>query len=105
MSYTITKRVTQSLFKALSTTPLFLCLFLCSQQIDAGSTPSITPVPGEQSFPTGEFSVAYSPNGKWLATANYESNDISLFSVASNGVLTAISGSPLYSAPLCQDHS
>ena len=56
------------------------------------------------STPTGaEFpeSVAFSPNGKWLAvadTASLSPGDISMFAVAPNGALSKVSGSPFQNA-------
>jgi len=61
-------------------------------------------VPGSP-FPTGTnpYGLAMTPNGSFLYTANNGDNSISEFSVAANGSLTQISGSPVgetYSAPL-----
>ena len=55
----------------------------------------LTPVSGSP-FATGAFanSVAFSPSGGLLATANTDDNTVSVFSVASDGALTQVSGSP-----------
>jgi uncharacterized repeat protein (TIGR01451 family) len=56
----------------------------------AGSPFSTHGPDGSGSFPAG---VAFSPNGRLLATANLLSNDVSLFDVA-GGTLHQVSGSP-----------
>jgi WD40 repeat protein len=75
---------------------LFLTLLLSSPILVHGVT--ITPVPGSPftSLPNGPSSgLAYSPNAKWLACANsYADNSVSIYAVASNGVITQIPGSP-----------
>ena len=55
----------------------------------------LAPVSGSPSA-TGAFaySVAFSPSGGLLATANAGDNTVSVFSVASDGALTQVSGSP-----------
>ena len=55
----------------------------------------LAPVSGSP-FATGAFaySVAFSPSGGLLATANTDDNTVSVFSVASDGALTPVSGSP-----------
>jgi len=55
----------------------------------------LTEVPGSP-FGTGSNpeSVAFSPSGKLLATANYSAGSISVFSVGAGGVLTEVPGSP-----------
>ena len=40
------------------------------------------------------MSVAFSPSGGLLATANKNVNNVSVFSVAAGGALTAVTGSP-----------
>ncbi len=60
-----------------------------------GSGAVLTPVSGSP-FATGAFpySVAFSPSGGLLATANADDSTVSVFSVASDGGLTQVSGSP-----------
>jgi hypothetical protein len=55
---------------------------------------ALTQVPGSP-FATGEgpASVAFSPSGGLLATANYD-DSVSVFSVGSSGALTPVPGSP-----------
>ena len=60
--------------------------------------PAFTPVAGSP-FTTGPTglnpkSVAFSPSGGLLATANYAGNTVSVFSVAADGALTAV-GTPV----------
>jgi 6-phosphogluconolactonase (cycloisomerase 2 family) len=59
---------------------------------------TITPVIGSPftGLINTQFSgLAYSPNGKWLAVGNSEGADsVSIYAVASNGVIAEISGSP-----------
>jgi 6-phosphogluconolactonase len=47
-------------------------------------------------FATGyaPYGLAFSPNGKYLATTNYLDDTVSVFSVASDGELAAVTGSP-----------
>jgi 6-phosphogluconolactonase len=56
---------------------------------------TLTPVKGSP-FTTGDGpgSIAFSPSGKLLATANSGDNTVSVFSVGSRGALTQVSGSP-----------
>ena len=42
----------------------------------------------------GPYSVAFSPSGGLLATANYGANTVSVFSVSAGGALTPVAGSP-----------
>jgi 6-phosphogluconolactonase (cycloisomerase 2 family) len=47
--------------------------------------------------PTGgstAWATKFSPDGKWLAVVNRDSNSISMFGVSATGVLTAVAGSP-----------
>ena len=57
--------------------------------------PAFTPVTGSP-FATGSFpdSVAFSPGGGLLATANHADNTVSVFAVGSGGALTQVTGSP-----------
>ena len=63
--------------------------------------PAFAPVPGS-TFTTGAFpdSVAFNPSGKLLATANLvtsatsPTSTVSVFSVAADGALTQVTGSP-----------
>lgn len=57
---------------------------------------AVTPVSGSP-FATGDGpeSVAFSPSGRLLATANLFDSTVSLFSVVSDGSLTPLTGSPL----------
>ena len=57
--------------------------------------PAFTPVTGSP-FATGNnpFSVAFSPGGGLLATANGSDNTVSVFAVGSGGALTQVTGSP-----------
>jgi 6-phosphogluconolactonase len=61
----------------------------------AFAAPSFSQVPGSP-FATGRFpiSVTFSPDGGLLALANEVGNTVSVFSVASAGVLTPVPGSP-----------
>ena len=52
-------------------------------------------VPGFDPFPV---SVAFSPDGKLLATANQSKDTVAIFTVASDGRLTSVGGSP-FSVP------
>jgi uncharacterized repeat protein (TIGR01451 family) len=57
---------------------------------------ALTPVPGSP-FAAGGVSpksVAFSPSGRLLATANYSSDSVSVFDVGRDGALRAIHGSP-----------
>lgn len=81
--------------------PLLLALLLSTPFYVHGVT--ITPVPGSPftPLPNGAFSgLAYSPNAKWLACANsydevpYPNYSVSIYTVAANGVITQIVGSP-----------
>jgi WD40 repeat protein len=57
--------------------------------------PVFAPVTGSP-FSTGSEpdSVAFSPGGGLLATANFADSTVSVFSVGSGGALTAVTGSP-----------
>ena len=57
--------------------------------------PAFTPVTGSP-FATGSFpeSVAFSPGGGLLATANHAANTVSVFAVGSGGALIQVTGSP-----------
>jgi 6-phosphogluconolactonase (cycloisomerase 2 family) len=66
------------------------------------ATGVLTPVPGSP-FPTGGFStggnvggisLAVTPDNRFLYAANAGSSDTSIFSIAANGALTPIGGSP-----------
>ena len=61
----------------------------------AAAPPALTPVAGSP-FVTGSgpISVAFSPSGGLLATANYNADTVSVFSVAAGGALTPVAGSP-----------
>ena len=63
--------------------------------------PAFTPVTGSP-FATGSFpeSVAFSPGGGLLATANHAANTVSVFAVGSGGALTQVTGSPFADRPL-----
>jgi adhesin/invasin len=58
------------------------------------STGQLTPVtqstPANADTGSGPFSVAFSPNGELLATANYTANTVSVFTVDSTGQLTPV---------------
>jgi 6-phosphogluconolactonase (cycloisomerase 2 family) len=93
---------------------LLLTLLLSSPILVHGVT--ITPVPGSPfTTPNGQFTgLAYSPNVKWLACANsydevpYPLYSVSIYAVASNGVITQIPGSPFPtngSVPECVAYS
>ena len=58
--------------------------------------PAFTQVAGSPFGPTGRapVSVAFSPGGVLLATANNLANSVSVFSVGSGGALTPVAGSP-----------
>ena len=69
-----------------------------------GAGGALTPVTGSP-FPAGDpgatctASVAFSPDGKLLATANYvngsdSAGSVSVFSVGADGALTPVTGSP-----------
>ena len=60
-----------------------------------GSGGALTPVAGSP-FGTGSApeSVAFSPSGGLLATANFSDSTVSVFSVGSGGALTPVAGSP-----------
>ena len=60
-----------------------------------GSGGALTPVTGSP-FATGSVphSVAFSPDGGLLATANSSANSVSVFAVGSGGALTQVTGSP-----------
>ena len=60
-----------------------------------GSGGALTQVTGSP-FATGRDpeSVAFSPGGGLLATANVGDSTVSVFSVGSGGALTAVTGSP-----------
>ena len=61
--------------------------------------PAFTPVAGSP-FATGvgPASVAFSPSGELLATANSTDGTVSVFSVAADGALTAV-GTPVSTRP------
>jgi 6-phosphogluconolactonase len=63
--------------------------------VAAAQPPAFAPVTGSP-FATGGFpySVAFSPIGGLLATANNSSSNVSVFSVAADGALSPVSGSP-----------
>lgn len=87
----------------------FLLHILLSTQLLYSFLASITEVPG-QPFLVGvgsaPISVAYSPNGKWCATANIGTNSVSFFAVDSlDGSLAEIAGSPLSEINLLQANS
>lgn len=92
---------------AKTTSVFFLSLFFatCSSQIIAFN-PTITPVPGQPfalTSASGPITVAYSPDLKWLATANTSSSSLSVFKVNNvDGSLTEIAGSPFSSLNLLQ---
>ncbi len=56
---------------------------------------ALTPVAGSP-FPTGDTpeSVAFSPSGGLLATADFYGNTVSVFSVSGAGALSPVPGSP-----------
>ena len=59
-----------------------------------GADGALTPVTGSP-FPNGGgFSVAFSPDGSLLATANEADSTVSVFSVGAGGALTPVAGSP-----------
>jgi Lactonase, 7-bladed beta-propeller/WD domain, G-beta repeat len=63
------------------------------------SSGALSQVPGSP-FATGgaPYSVAFSPGGGLLATANYTDNTVSVFSVSSSGALSQVTGSPFTTA-------
>ncbi len=67
----------------------------------AAAQPVFTPVPGSPfaAGSSGPDAVAFSPNGDLLATANETSSTSSVFSVATDGTLTPIAGSPFPAGP------
>lgn len=79
------------------------CLLVSATGASAAS-PTFSQVSGSP-FAFGEtpFSVAFSPGGGLLATANYDTNTVSVFSVGGGGSLTQVAGSPFstgqYSGP------
>ena len=60
--------------------------------LSTGQVPG-SPFPDEGGSPS-PVSVAFSPGGGLLATANTNDNDVSVFSVGAGGALTQVSGSP-----------
>ena len=60
-----------------------------------GPNGALTPIPGSP-FPAGydPRSVAVDPTAKFVYVANFDSNNISAYSIDSNGALTPVSGSP-----------
>ncbi len=69
--------------------------FLLASGASAAAQPAFTPVAGSP-FATGSFprSVAFSPSGGLLATANQGDTTVSVFAVSSAGALTPVVGSP-----------
>ena len=59
-----------------------------------------SPFPDEGGSPS-PLSVAFSPGGGLLATANANDNDVSVFSVGAGGALTQVSGSPFATGQPC----
>ena len=59
----------------------------------AVALPGFTPVPGSP-FATGSSPHSIAFDGRFVATADTGSNDVSMFSVSSGGVLTPVPGSP-----------
>lgn len=57
---------------------------------------------GASSSPTA---LAYSPNGTLLAVTDVSNNTVAVFSVAANGALTAVSGSPFATGTTPEDLS
>src|SRR5262245_42109572 len=68
------------------------------------ATGVLTAVPGSP-FPTGfissgpGISLATTPNDQFLIAANAGTVDITVYSIAANGALTAVAGSPFHEAP------
>ena len=88
-----TKRSTTALMRR---TGLVLALVLLTCCVFASSALAFGQASGSP-FPTGSepYSVAFSPGGGLLATANWGDNTVSVFAVnQTSGVLTAVSGSP-----------
>ena len=82
-----------------SSSGVLVCAFLLVGLV-IGTAPALgasmfAPVLGSP-FSTGQqpSSVAFSPDGKLLATADAGANKVSVFSVASGGALSEVSGSP-----------
>lgn len=68
---------------------------------------SLTPVDGSP-FATGGvgrrgIAVSPTPDGSFLMAANSDSNNITVFSIASNGALTAVAGSPFATLGMLPD--
>jgi DNA-binding beta-propeller fold protein YncE len=60
--------------------------------VSAGALTFAGTVPTADNNPTG---LAIDPSGSYLYTTNTSANSISIFSIGSNGALTAVAGSPL----------
>jgi DNA-binding beta-propeller fold protein YncE len=55
----------------------------------------LTTVPGSPfAAGGGPISAAVEPTGKFAYIANFDSNEVSAFSIGSNGALTTVPGSP-----------
>lgn len=69
---------------------LFYILLLCSTKLALSGSCPLSPVAGSpfNTNGTSTYSVAYAPDGKTLITANETSNDVSLFTVNTDGSLT-----------------
>ena len=67
--------------------------------LSIGQVPG-SPFPDEGGSPS-PVSVAFSPGGGLLATANFNDNDVSVFSVGAGGALTQVSGSPFATGQPC----
>jgi 6-phosphogluconolactonase (cycloisomerase 2 family) len=71
-----------------------------AEAADQVATYSITPSSGALTLlstaPAGSLPVgiAIDPSGQFLYTVNFNSNDVSAYTVAPSGALTAVAGSP-----------
>ena len=69
--------------------------WLAGGQNAHAAAPAFSEAPGSPvATGSGPYSVAFSPSGSLLATANATDNTVSVFTVAPGGALTAVPGSP-----------
>jgi DNA-binding beta-propeller fold protein YncE len=86
--------MSRNLRKLLSGALVFSVVSLFAAQA-AAAQPGFAQVSGSPyAAGTSPQSIAFSPNGALVATANAGANDVSVFTVSSSGTLTAVSGSP-----------